>query len=234
MIFIMTDVYAYLQEVLTLIIPIAIGAGTTRWIVNAWQTTKDTFELKKQILTDFQKSFISEYSLMADLVTLVREYYTESIKWNESTKDEERKIKFPSKEDKPLIKFSTEYDEYRKKRQKAYYREWNFYGTEQLYHRDTDLKGKLEELNKKGGYCEVLLEMFMRSETEEEFNKNYTAFHVEFQNMREKLHAFRDILVRSKISLPRNNLVQSPFGKIHPNKSKDSTDEKDVSKEKIT
>ncbi|MEO9308080.1 MAG: hypothetical protein ABI342_07200 [Nitrososphaera sp.] len=200
----MTDFYEYSKDILVVAIPSIMGAFTSKRIVNSWQTNTEKFKLRRQILSDYQKSYIRQYSEMATLGNLIYGNYITELKWN---KTEEGKfttvILFPTnKTEQPFEKFSNKYKEYQAMLKETTKDTWDFYATLQLYHKNLDLEKKLSFLSNQRALCEMSLEILFRTETSEELKMNFQKFSDEFTKYRTHLHDFRNTLIGSKIRSP--------------------------------
>lgn len=213
--FTITDFYEYVKEILVVAIPAIIGALASKGIVNSWQTNAEKFKLRKQILSDYQKSFVRQHSEMANFVNFIYGNYITELKWDKTKENTAKNIiSFPSnKAEQPFEKFSEEYKQYKKIITDGHTDTWNFFATVQLYHEDDDLEIKLEELSKQRSLCEISVEVFIRSNTSDEFKENYTKSITEFAKLRSSLHVFRESLIDSKIRKPDEHWIKSIFRK---------------------
>jgi len=108
--------YEFTKELILIFVPIAATIVSSKLFLNSWQIRKEKFQLRKEILNEFDKTFPYLTNKFYSLSFMIYHYYNlhEPI-FNEQTKIYDDKLWFPSGKDMPhelpFKKFETELQE---------------------------------------------------------------------------------------------------------------------------
>lgn len=211
----MVDWWELLADILIIAVPLAvpavIGAFASKYIINSWQVKKEEFNLKKdqyalrkQILGDFENSYVAELSVLEKFVTKITDYYTN----NYTLVSEEKKnitfsMTFPKGgTEHPLKKFSNEYDEFKKEKSKIDDIKWKFFSTIRIYYNLGDIEEHMVKISGASSFATQMTHVYIYSKTEEEFHKNYDIAYKAFNSLREANHVLGHLLANKKMRKP--------------------------------
>lgn len=210
----MVDWWVTLSEILKITIPVAvpalIGAIGSRFIVNSWQVKKEEFRLRKekyelrnQILKDFQNSYIKEMATIDNFIRIVQNTYT--VDWKFFEEDKKSKYALSVGDDPnnlPQKKFKKDYENYKNDLQDVIYSKWKFFATVRVYFDLKDIDKKMKQLSDVSSQARYLVNVLMYSKNEEEVLKNHKMLVNAITKLRDANHIISDVLSNESLSVP--------------------------------
>ena len=197
----------FTQNVAIILIPIIIGGIVTKFTTNSWQTTKEKIEIKKGILTDYEKSYKYISVIIDNFVYKITEYY---IIYNKT----QTSIGFPqysnvnnkitayldikNANEIPNLKFEKEYDELKNKIYEASLIKNRVISNIRLYFGDDELETNCIKLNNLLNDKQDIVQRFVNSVNVNEIKEYYEIFDAKRDPIKETFKEFEEKMIKLK------------------------------------
>lgn len=178
--------WEFIKSLLLYVVPIIVGGIVVPLITNSWQITKERLKIKRDIISDFEKSDKRRSLLLDSFAVKVLESYMffeddgtgeKFEEYSHPDKEIEVFIKFPSEESEmPLTKFNDDYKKLIEEVNETVYSGNRLMSSIRLYYNNSELEKELKKIEDILDESEDYLQRFMHSKNAKELIKFYRMY----------------------------------------------------------
>jgi len=204
----MVEFWEGVIQILMILIPTSVAAVSSKLIVNSWQEKKEEFNLKKdqyqlrkQIIDDFEKSYVAEMVLISNFVDKVIHSYTTDYRIG---LDDDEIVEFAWKlpddeKELPIKKFVKEYEEFRTEDGKLIKEIWNFFSTVRVYYSLNDISNHMQKISDASKHYRQLAHALIYSKNNEVMHKVHDKLDKYLVEFRTANHEVSNMLANTKM-----------------------------------
>jgi len=197
--------YDFFKQIIIVIIPIVLGFFVSNRVLHSWQLRKEQFQLKRNILEEFDKTIPYSRSLIFSFYHEVLRYCS-SVPQFSKTKQEKYLIKFDTNKinSNPISKeFEEKYEEFSRKYREVDLEINRFSSTVMLYFKDESIKKKFSNLLQDDVKLKLSFDKLFYSIGIKEFLKNFDLFEKSYKENSNAIFKFRSVLIDGKLKNPQ-------------------------------
>lgn len=192
--------YEFLKNVVLVIIPTLIGVFSSKFIINSWQIRKEKFNIKKEILKEFDLTIPKARHNMQKFAWNLIDFTEQDLKNTHQKKYSVESIEHQKKSKKDIEK---NYQHFLEIQKEIFDAISNFKSSLLLYFTNNDELQKLfEQLITEMDSTIFALDQMYQIDDTIVFNKNEKEFWNLISKSQENYQSFRKVIIRSKLSEP--------------------------------
>ena len=191
------------QQMAIVVVPILIGAISSKWITTSWQVRKETNQIKQNIIRELNESIGAHFTLLGIFVSRVFDSYVD---YSRSRIIREAEIETPlnfGKHDSelPINKFQSENTEFVKKYWDLSYSGSQFASSLVLYFENNTLLIDMTKINYKIGTIFLMIQQWLRTKTEIEFGNYDKKIEEKLEELQKAIEKLSQDIIASKVKM---------------------------------